>query len=209
MITLANELQLVGKKNEEKVVVTDLISVQALDRSFFGIEFEGKKTQLELAPEEALYLIDVRNAKCFAKKKELSFNAVAAKFEERSSKFLARYFCFKDWRDRGLIARPISEASGNYGRSPLQRYPSKPSEFVEVKAKGLFFHDDLMSIIDDDEGQTLYEKHWFGPWGTYKAKKHGRFLKLDAYETLFLMKHACFVLNVKERKLVKDATTRR
>jgi len=208
---VTTELSVVGKKGDEHVVVTDLITVQTLDRSFFGTEFDGKKTQIELTPEEALYLIDVRNAKCHAKKKELSFNAVAAKFQN-NPKFLARYFCFKDWRDRGLIARPIDEAdaNANYGRSPLQKYPCKPSDFPEVKAKGLFFSDDLMSIIDDDvEGQALYEKNWFGQWGTYKAKKHGRFLKLDAYETLFLMKHACFVLNVKEKKLVKDATARR
>lgn len=190
-----------------KLIVRDLISVQALDKGFFGTEFEGKKTVLELMPEEALYLMDVRNAACLKNKKQVSFNKVAAKFQGK--KFLARYYCYKDWRDRGIIARPISEASGNYGRSPVVKYPSKEFAAPRVRAKGLFFYDDLMSVIDEEEGASLYEKNWFGQWGTYKAKKHGKFLKLDAYETLFLMKYAGYKLNIKDKRLVREAVKRR
>lgn len=192
---------------DDKLIVRDLISVQALDKGVFGTEFKGKKTVLELMPEEALYLMDVRNATCFKNKKQVSFNKLAAKFQGK--KFLARYYCYKDWRDRGIIARPISEAQGNYGRSPVVKYPSKDFSAPRVRAKGLFFYDDLMSVIDDEEGVELYEKYWFGQWGTYKAKKHGKFLKLDAYETLFLMKHAGYKLNIKDKRLVKEALSRR
>ncbi|MBI5229167.1 tRNA-intron lyase [Candidatus Micrarchaeota archaeon] len=191
-----------------ELIVNDLISVQALDKGFFGTEYEGKKTELKLMPEEALYLMDVRNAECYRKGKSISFNQVASKFQGK--KFLARYFCYRDWRDRGIIARSMEEASGNYGRSPIQRYPFQEFTCPKIKSRGLFFYDDLMSVIDEEaEGMELYEKHWFGQWGTYKAKKHGRLLKLDAYETLFLTRHGGYRLNIKEKRFVKEATKRR
>ncbi|OIO28127.1 tRNA-intron lyase [Candidatus Micrarchaeota archaeon CG1_02_60_51] len=191
-----------------KIIVSDLVSVQALDRGFFGSAVNGKKIKLELMPEEALYLMDVRGATCRRSGEQISFNQVAGEFQGR--KFLARYFCFKEWRDRGLVARSASEAAGNYGRSPLVKYPAQDFTCPRVKATGLLFYDDLMSVIDDDDaGWQLYEEHWFGQFGTYKAKKHGRYLKLDAYETLFLMRHGGYKLNVKEARLVREAKKRR
>ncbi|MBI5036052.1 tRNA-intron lyase [Candidatus Micrarchaeota archaeon] len=191
-----------------KLLVLDLISVQALDRGFFGEEYEGKKTQMQLMPEEALYLVDVRNAVCERNGRKISFNQIASKFQGK--KFLARFYCYRDWRDRGLIPRPMKEAQGSYGRSPIHKYPSREFVAPKVNARGLFFYDDLMSVIDEDEAaKELYEGNWFGQYGTYKAKKHGQFLKLDAYETLFLMKHAGYALNVKEKRVVAEAIQRR
>ena len=94
--------------NGESAVVRDLVSVQALDRSFSGVEKKEKgKFELELSAEEALYLLDVRNAECKGPSgKLLSFNDIAKK-ADRSRQFLARYFCYKDWRDRGLIASQV------------------------------------------------------------------------------------------------------
>lgn len=198
-------------ESKDNAVVRDVASVQALAKSAFGNErkHEGKM-ELVLGPEEALYLLDVRNAECTSPcGKELSFNALAKKFD-RSKKFLARYFCYRDWRDRGLVARPFDEAKKNYGRSPVKKYPSGEFKPFKIEAKGLFFYDDLMTVIDDDEvGAKLYEEQWFGQYGTYKAKKHGRFLKLDAYETLFLMRHCGLELNIKEKRLVEEAMKRR
>ncbi|MEK6924467.1 MAG: tRNA-intron lyase, partial [Candidatus Micrarchaeota archaeon] len=192
-----------------KVTVSDAASVQAVDKGFFGNPVNGKRNKLELSPEEALYLMDVRNAECAHAGKKVSFNQLA-EGHAGERKFLARYFCYRDWRDRGLIARPVEEASGEYGRSPLVKYPSQDYAPPRVKAKALFFSDDLMGIIDDnEEGQKLYEEHWFGQYGTYKAKKHGQFLKLDAYETLFLAKHAKLKCSVKPEKLAEDAAARR
>lgn len=193
---------------DTKFLVRDLISVQALDRGFFGSDYEGKKTVLELAPEEALYLLDVRNAECRRKNRVVSFNQAASGFKDRP-KFLARYFCYRDWRDRGLIARSMTEAEGTYGRSPVVKYPSQEFECPNALFKAVYFSDDLMSIVDAEEAKILYEENWFGQWGTYKAKKHGRLLKLDAYETLFLLKHGGLKLNVKEARLVKEAVRRR
>jgi len=190
----------------ERVLVRDIASVQALERGFFGKKVE--KDVLELMPEEALYLMDVRNAVCTRGGKSISFNRLASKLQGK--KFMARYFCYRDWRDRGLVVRPIGEAAGNYGRSPVVKYPSKHFECPKVGAKGLFIYDDLMSIIDDEEeGLALYERNWFGQYGTYKARKHGKFTKLDAYETLFLMRHGGYRLNVKEARLVREAARRR
>ena len=194
---------------EGKIRVKDLISIQALDRGFFGTYPQEKKILMELTPQEALYLLDVRGASCFQNGHKMGFNELCEKFEDK--KFLAKYFCYKDWRDRGIIARPIGEASGNYGRSPVEKYPTLDYAAPKVGAKGLFFFDDLISIIDDEKtGLELYEKDWFGQWGTYKAKKHGRNLKLDAYETLFLSKHGGYRLtNSTAVKLTKEAIGRR
>ncbi len=207
---LREEILLAVRLELEKglLLVTDTASAQALNRGFFGTAYGGNRNQLKLMPEEALYLLDVRNGQCFRDGKEASFNEVASKFQGK--KFLARYYCYKDWRDRGLVARPVQEAAGSYGRNPLRKYPAGTFTPFQVKATGLFFYDDLMSVIDDDEeAQALYQNGWFGQYGTYKAKKHGRFLKLDAYETLFLMKHCGYGLNVKEARLIKEAEKRR
>ncbi len=196
-------------EQDGKLIVKDLISVQALDKGYFGKEAQHTKAQLILMPEEGLYLMDVRNAVALYKGKSVNFNRVAKHFI-KNRKFLARYYCYRDWRDRGIIPRPIEEGSGNYGRSPVIKYPSKDFDVPVVKNKALFFSDDLMSIIDnDEEGKELYEKNWFGQYGTYKAKKHGKFLKLDAYETLFLMKHGRMSANIGEKKILKECTKRR
>ncbi|HEV8289992.1 MAG TPA: tRNA-intron lyase [Candidatus Norongarragalinales archaeon] len=189
--------------------VRDIVDIQALDRGFFGNFPQAKKVLMRLAPEEALYLIDVRNATCETKNKTLSFNQVAQGFA-RAKKFLARYFCYKDWRDRGLIARSITEASGNYGASPLVKYPSHAYEAPRVKAHALWFTDDLFSVIDDEQqGRALYDEEWFGQYGTYKAKKHGRFTKLDAYETIFLAKHGGMKTSTPIAAIEKEARKRR
>ncbi|MFH0972190.1 MAG: tRNA-intron lyase [Candidatus Micrarchaeota archaeon] len=196
-------------EQDKALIVKDLISVQALDRGYFGKESPLTKAHLILMPEEALYLMDVRGATAIHKGKNVSFNRVAREFIN-NKKFLARYFCYRDWRDRGIIARPIEEAKENYGRSPVVKYPSKDFESPKVNSKALFFSDDLMSIIDEDEeGRLLYEANWFGQYGTYKAKKHGRYLKLDAYETLFLMKHGNMKANIGEKKIIKECMKRR
>lgn len=190
-------------------LVTDLISVQAVDRSFFGREVNGKKIHLTLEPEEALYLIDVRKAECEKNGKPVSFNEAAKPFA-KNRKFLARYHCYRDWRDRGLIPRFLDEAEGPYAKSPVEAYPSKAASFPKVKASALFFDDDLMAVMDDaQEGERLFENHWFGQWGTYKAKNHGQFLKLDAYEALFLAEHAGLKLNESAKHIQKEAVKRR
>ncbi len=194
---------------EGKIKVTDLISIQALDKGFFGTFPKEKKIEMDLMPEEALYLLDVRNGVCIDENNNnVSFNTIGEKLQGK--KFMARYFCFKDWRDKGLVARDSKEADMNYGRSPTIKYPSKEFHELKVKSKAVLYHDDLMAVIDEDEeAKQLYEENWFGQYGTYKAQKHGKFLKLDAYETLFLSDHCKMKLNIPKVQLKKEAKRRR
>ena len=194
--------------SEKGIMASEASAVESLNKGHFGLPVDGKKNRLFLSPEEALYLMDVRNAQALKNGKNLSFNQVADDYRGEK-KFLARYFCYRDWRDRGLIARSIAEAQGNYGRSPVVKYPSQDFRPHKIKSKGLFFNDDLMSVLDGDEDKILFDNYWFGQWGTYKAKKHGRLLKLDAYETLFLMKHASLKCNVQEKRIIQESQQRR
>ena len=71
---------------------------------------KSKSDKLIFEPIEALYLIDVRKAKCTTPdhETELKFNEVASEFST-GKKFMARYFTYKDWRDRGLIIKSPQE----------------------------------------------------------------------------------------------------
>lgn len=189
-------------------MVEDAASVQAMHKGFFGLPYLGKGDRVLLEPEEAMYFMDVRNASCEKEGEKISFNQLVAALKK--PKLLARYYCFKDWRDRGLVARPATEATTDYGRSPVVKYPSKKFVAPKVGAKGIFFEDDLLSVMDDEEiGRSLYEDCWLGQYGTYKARKHGRYLKLDVYETLFLMKHSGYETDASKAVIVRAAKARR
>jgi tRNA-intron lyase len=196
--------------NKEKCVkVSQPESVSSLVRGHYGNMHKGVIT---LFPFEALYLMDIRNARCLdSSQNELRFNDVAALFPEK--KQMARYFTYKDWRDRGLIARPFTEipSGANYGRSALKKYPSQKFSPPKYSINGMFFADDLYTIIDDEQvGKELYHTYWLGQFGSYKAEHRGRLSKLDAYETLFMMRHCNLSLkNAKEADVVREATERR
>ncbi|MFA5382290.1 MAG: tRNA-intron lyase [Candidatus Micrarchaeia archaeon] len=189
------------KKKEIKV--SDPSSVGSLSKSYYGTMEKGIIT---LFPEEALYLIDIRNAKCYDESgNSYSFNDVAFMFL-KEKKLMARYFTYKDWRDRGLIARPIKELDTKYDRSPIKKYPSKKINFDKYSIEGLFFEDDLISIIDESiAGKELYDKYWIGQYASYKAEKRGNISKLDIYETLFLLNYSNFALRNATKKDVEEA----
>ena len=192
-----------------ELLVYEPESVSSLTHGFYG---EMRKGAIRLTPEEALYLIDIRNGFCTdTALNVLRFNDVAAHFEAQTPKLMARYHTYKDWRDRGLVARPIEEAEGKYGRNPMKKYP--PGKFSPPKyaVQGLFFPEDLMTIIDEETvGKELYSRYWLGQFGSYKAEQRGRISKLDAYETLFMMKHCGLGLrNASKSDVVKWAKKRR
>jgi tRNA-intron endonuclease len=120
---------------------------------------------------------------------------------------MARYFTYKDWRDRGLIARQTSEICEKYGRNSVRKYPSGKLTLDRYALSARFYADDLWAIIDDDAmGKEIYERHWFGQFGSYKAEQRGKLSKLDIYETLFLMRHAGLQLtNATEEQVVSAA----
>ncbi|MEM4064539.1 MAG: tRNA-intron lyase [Candidatus Micrarchaeaceae archaeon] len=169
-----------------KIFAADQSTKDLLTNGHFGTENSGR---LELLPEEALYLIDVRNAECTYKNSKISFNKLAARFKKGGAS-IAKYFAYKDWRDRGLIAKSVHTEHKEPNKNPVKEYPSAPLKMPKIKVEGAFFKNDLITIIEDkDLGRQLYENLWFGQYGSYKIADHGSLNKLDIYETVFLMKH--------------------
>jgi tRNA-intron endonuclease len=198
---MAIKIEFSPKKKE--LAVSEPESVSSLVNGHYGIMRKGT---IHLFPEEALYLMDIRNARCFDPPlNEYKFNAIAAHFE--SKKQMARYFTYKDWRDRGLIARPVSEIAERYGRNNSKRYPGGALSLDRYAISCRFYPDDLWAIIDEEAmGRELYERHWFGQFGSYKAEQRGKLSKLDAYETLFLLRHANLrIENAAEEQVIRAA----
>lgn len=191
----------------KRVFVTDHSTIDQLRRSAYG--WKAGRTMV-LLPEEALYLMDIRNAKCTDSGKTLSFNAVAERFN-KGGKLMARYFAYKDWRDRGLALRSPDVKYQKQHAGPAKRYPKSALRISIPKVKGAFFPHDLLSIIDDDKcGKELYERYWIGQYGTYKAAERGRLSKLDAYETLFLIdKKKLSLRNSTRQGVLRSASSRR
>jgi tRNA-intron endonuclease, archaea type len=198
------ELEYVSKG---KIIVTDQSSRDILRSGFIGIE---SKKSLDLGLEEALYLIDVRNALCKQDGKQMTFNEIASKFW-KTKKFAARYFTYKDWRDRGLIIRDADSKYKEPDKTPVKEYPASSLSLPNYKLHGTFYETDLMPIIDEKEkGKELYEKSWFGQYGAYKAADRGQLNKLDVYETLFLIEEGMLSLdNITKQGLIDTATARR
>lgn len=202
---MAVELEILPK--EKMVRATQAQSVSSLVSGHWGVMNRGK---VELSAEEALYLIDIRNAKVLdGANNEWHFNEVAALLDR--PKLMARYLTFKDWRDRGLIARQVTEIAGPYKHQAAKPYPQGKFSAPGFSARARFYADDLFAVIDDDEtAKALYNQGWFGQYATYKAEQRGRLGKLDIYETLFLMKHAGLKLeNANEKEVMKLALERR
>ncbi len=198
---MAVQIQFDPKK--KSLLVSEPESVSSLVNGYYGYM---KKGTIHLFPEEALYLMDIRNARCHdSSLNEYKFNEVAKHFP--SKKQMARYFTYKDWRDRGLIPRQVSEICEKYGRNNSKKYPGGKLELDRYSLQGRFYPDDLWSIIDDETvGKALYDRYWLGQFGSYKAEQRGKLSKLDIYETLFLVRHAHLHLqNADEAAVIRAA----
>ena len=199
------KLELNTKKKE--IWVREPADVTSLQNGFYGNMNRG---EILLNPEEALYIMDIRNGRCYDEAgNTFTFNDVASVFL-KDRKLLARYLTYKDWRDKGLIARDTDEAEGCYGRTSLRKYKGGKLKLDRFVVEGLFFEDDLISTLDDEAaGKELYEKYWLGQFGTYKAAHRGRISKLDIFETIFLMKQKLLRLkNSDIKKVEKTAESR-
>ncbi len=193
--------------DRKTIKVTEPADVTSLHNGFYGTMEKGI---ISLQPEEAMYIMDIRNGKCFDKSgNSYTFNEVAALFAKQK-KLLARYLTYKDWRDKGLVLRPVSEANGNYGRTLLLHYDSKDFKVHSFSFQALFFPDDLITLVDDETvSKELYEKDWIGQFGTYKASHRGKLGKLDIFETIYLLKHSNMRLtNLKLAQVEKLANKR-
>jgi len=193
--------------DRKTIKVAEASDVTSLQNGFYG---QMKKGIIYLTPEEALYIMDIRNGKCYDKSgNNYSFNDVASLFL-KNKKLLARYLTYKDWRDKGLILRPIEEADGNYGRTVLLRYESSKFKIDSFSFDGLFFPHDLITLVDDaNVGKELYERYWIGQFGTYKSSHRGRISKLDIFETIFLLRHGNLKLKGCKLKEVEKVAEKR
>ena len=174
---------------------------EVLRKSFYG---SPQKGQITLDPEEVLYLMDVRNATVTDETgKTYGYNDIAEMFMKE--KLFAEYSTYKDWRERGLMIRKINDAKGPYKKNPIVKYPTGSLKLEKLDAAGLFFEDDRITVIENvTVGKKLYEDHWLGQFGSYKAEERGRLLKLDQFETLFLMENAGLKLRNEEKEKLKS-----
>ncbi|MEM4554283.1 MAG: tRNA-intron lyase [Candidatus Anstonellaceae archaeon] len=199
-------MQIIFDPKKKALMVSQPEAVSSLVNGHYGYM---KKGTIHLFLEEALYLMDIRNARCFDPAlNEYKFNELASHFN--SKKQMARYFTYKDWRDRGLIARQVSEICEKYDRNTSKKYPAGKLILDKYSIQATFYPADLWAIIDDEAvGKELYERYWFGQFGSYKAEQRGKLSKLDVYETLFLMRHAQMKLtNATVEEVIKAAKKR-
>ena len=192
------------------VTVKDQSSKDILRRGFIG---KGKRRagSLALSIFEALYLIDVRNARCTTSTgKQTGFTSLARK-HWKDSKFMAKYFAYKDWRDRGLIIKDTGERYKAPNKTPVRSYPSSRPKPLQCSLNGTFFQTDLTTVVEGGESaKDIYESSWFGQYGSYKAAERGNLNKLDIYETVFLMEEGVLsVVNADRRAIIGAATRRR
>jgi len=195
------KLELNKKRNE--IWVKDPADVSSLQNGFYGKMEHG---DILLNPEEVLYIMDIRNGRCFDEAgNTYTFNDVASLYR-KNRKFLARYLTYKDWRDKGLVARYANEADGCYGRTSVKKYKNGKLKLDKFSIDAVFFEDDLLSVVDDEAaGKSLYENYWLGQFGTYKAAHRGKISKLDIFETIFLCKQK--ILKLKNTTLKKVEAT--
>lgn len=198
------ELDYISKNN---ISAADQSTKDILKRGFFG---KVDKNKLRVTKEEALYLIDVRNANCTYKGKPITFNELASKFW-KEKKFIARYFTYKDWRDKGLIAKEPEFKHKEPNKTPVKEYPADELKLPDYRLSGVFFKTDITTIVDDTEkGREIYDNMWFGQYGAYKAADRGHLNKLDAYETLFLTENNMLSIdNITKKELIRTAVLKR
>lgn len=203
---MALELRFDEKSGD--VFAIDQSTKDILRSGYFGAP-EGDR--LKLTPEEGLYLVDVRHASCLSEQSGagVSFNDIALRFSS-GKKFMARYFTYKDWRDRGLVIKRPDSAVGESGKTQLKRYRSVPLKLKGIDLEGVFFPADMTTIVDDEEkGRSIYMDHWFGQYGTYKVSERGILNKLDIYETLFLMDRGVLKVRNYTKTQISDTAEKR
>jgi len=173
--------QVSGKLVGAKVLVVDLQSASQLYEHGFG-EFHGiKQKRLELALDEAAYLLEKEKLKLFDGKRELSFEAFVKKAEKLEKGFLKRYQVYRDIRTRGYIIKTALKFGADYRVYPRGFKPGEThakwvlfctaegEQFTwrQFAAMARVAHSTrkalLIAIVDAEGDVTYYEVHWKKP----------------------------------------------
>jgi len=180
---------------------SDAEETTKLINGFFG---ENRKGTVVLSFYEALFLADIRNFRIFKNGKEVPIEKM---FEEGAKKgVLAKYFAFREWRNRGLVALPEKEKKVGRGRV-VKTYRSRKTEEIMLRLSGKFDPENFFVSCDNyDVGKELYMKHWFGQLGMYKISHLGKNYVLDSYEAIYLWKKN--ILEVDGKKILSEGEKR-
>ncbi len=195
-------------RKTKRIFANDQSTIDLLRNGNIGV-IEGR--ELRLMVEEALYIIDVRKALCIDSTTgaAMTFNDIAGEFV-KNKKLMARYFTYKDWKDRGLMIKGPSEKAKAEEQTSVKKYPAADLKLKGVKLHGVFFPEDMTTVVDDPElGRKIYEEHWLGQYGTYKVTGHGTLNKLDVYETLLLADMGALEVKNYSRRQVMDVAVER
>lgn len=179
-------LSLKYDRKSNSVYSDDQSTIDILKNGSFGTQKGGI---LSLMQEEALYLIDIRNAECIESttKENIGFSRLASNFT-KNKRLIARYFTYRDWRDRGLIIKDKALIAPSGPKNLVKRYPSSDVSMKGYKMTGIFFPENITTIVDSTaSGKNIYSNLWFGQYGTYKMGDRGTLNKFDIFETVFLM----------------------
>ena len=201
-------LSIVFDRKKKTIMSHDQSTSDALASGHFGIT---KKLITELRPEEALYLLDSRNAICTdTKGMQVGFDDLASDLDKGN--LISRYFTYKSWRDRGLVARyPEDKIKKPAKPKHPKLYPASKHNSKMPSITGTFFSGGMTSIVaDQTKGKKIYENDWMGQYGTYKTQNHGKMNKLDIYETTYLLdKKALKLSNANRNEVIRCAKSRR
>ncbi|MBL7206127.1 MAG: tRNA-intron lyase [Candidatus Aenigmarchaeota archaeon] len=173
------------KWNGSEIWAEDPETIGKIRQNFFG---EHKNARVFLNIEEALYLLQFQNAECERDGKKIGFNDLASAYAKAEPRLFIRYNAFRDWRDRGLVAKRFDKIQG-LGAETAKKYPSQKMQIKKINAKIVWYPGSLFSILEDEKlGKELFNTYWFGQFGIYKQDR-GTLLKLNFFETIFLAKH--------------------
>ncbi|MFH7903475.1 MAG: tRNA-intron lyase [Candidatus Aenigmatarchaeota archaeon] len=178
-----NERQIIlNLEKDGNIYCFDDYSKEELRKSFIG-SFEKKYLKLE--KEEALYLMEIRNANLFENNRIVTIKEFLKRFAK--DRFFERYFTYRDWKLRGLHITFFDRIQKkNFGKSVTKKYPSEKIEISNEKLKILYDRKNHIGFFDSTNSFSLFEKYWFGQYGVYKNIEKGKIHILDNFEVAYL-----------------------
>lgn len=164
------------------VIIEDFQPAQQFyDRSSFGELHGVKEKRLELALDEALYLMERGKLIIFENKKPLNFEQFCRKAEKTEKGFWTRYQVYKDIRTRGYITKTALKFGADYRVYPRGIKPGQDhAKWVlfataegesytwrQFAAMNRVAHSTrkrlLVGIVDAENECTYYEIRWKKP----------------------------------------------